>query len=423
MALIVSARDKVFTPLSCTFFLVINLLIGSELVPISLISKMAHDLNRTVGEVGYTITAVGIASFLTALLLKPCFPKLDRRYIILSVGIILTISNILVARATSYEVMLLGRAMLGLCVGAFWSLSNSILQREIDSKVLPKAMSFVFSGVSISSVISLPLCSYLSDFISWRTIFEVIAALSLIATIALFVTLPSIKAHQTLSIKSLTPETKRRFYSMLMATLVCFGGYYVVFSYIQLFMEDASESLNHIAASFSASSPLMAEGLSLFSKSLLTIFALFNVAGTVLAGVVYSKSFHKTFITVPLIYCLLLAFLALSSFYAPSLLVFPLFLMGLCFGLIPISFSLWAMRHTPEHTEAVGCINVALIQLTIGSSSMIGGVIVDNTQSAIGLVSLSLISFIAYALAYLACKGASPRHIEERIDAKLVNAA
>lgn len=417
MPIINSSRDRIFTPLTWTFFITINLLIGAELVPISLIHNMASDLGRSVGEIGYTITAVGVVSFFTALFLKPLFPKANRRNIILAVGIILTISNLIVAYAHSYVLMLFGRALLGLCVGTFWSLSNSILQKEIDAKVLPKAMSFVFSGVSISSVISLPLCAFLVRYIDWRTIFEVMALLSLFATVLIYLTLPSIEAHQSLSIRSFNRDTNKRFYAMLFATLCCFGGYYFVFSYIQLFMAESSTALTELAQKISISAlSLIYSGIAEFS---LTIFAIFNVAGTVLAGVVYSKNFHKTFIRVPIIYCILFGALVLSCIYTPALLLIPLFFIGLCFGLVPISFSLWAMRHTPNHTEAVGCINVALIQLTIGFSSMIGGLVVDNTASSTGLIWLSILSFVAYAIGYVACSKASPHHIESDIDLKL----
>ena len=65
----------------------------------------------------------------------------------------------------------LARALLGFCVGGFWSLSVSVVQRLVHLKALPKAFSIVYSGVSVATLVALPGAPAMSEAFGWRSVF------------------------------------------------------------------------------------------------------------------------------------------------------------------------------------------------------------------------------------------------------------
>ncbi len=63
--------------------------------------------------------------------------------------------------ASSLEFLLLGRLLLGIAIGGFWSMSTATAMRLVPAALVPKALAVIFSAVSIATVVAAPLGSYL----------------------------------------------------------------------------------------------------------------------------------------------------------------------------------------------------------------------------------------------------------------------
>ena len=90
----------------------------------------------------------------------------------------------------------LARALLGFCVGGFWSLSVSVVQRLVHLKALPKAFSIVYSGVSVATLVALPGASAMSEAFGWRAVFWAAAFLSALTFVWQLLTMPAVKPNQ-----------------------------------------------------------------------------------------------------------------------------------------------------------------------------------------------------------------------------------
>ena len=101
-------------------------LIAAEFIPVSLLTPIARDLAVSEGMAGQTVTAVGVLAVLTSLLLAPLTGNTDRRRILLAFSAMLVASYMLIGMAPTYSIMLIGRAILGICVGGFWSLASAV---------------------------------------------------------------------------------------------------------------------------------------------------------------------------------------------------------------------------------------------------------------------------------------------------------
>ena len=371
-AIIKSSPQNALSPVLITLCLGVTCLIASEFIPVSLLSIIAEDLEISKGTAGQTVTAVGVVSFFSSLFLSSLFKNWDRRTLLLLLAVILVVSNLIIAFSFNAISLFTGRALLGISVGGFWSLSNALVQRLIVPEKMAQGFSTMLSGVSIATIIALPCASYLSLYISWRTIFVLTAIVSTFTFIALLVTLPSLPPQQGTGMKVLKEliTTKIVFFGLL-GTFLSYMGYHVIFTYIRLFFEEKL----HLADEFLTFAMLFYAGL--------------NIAGTIAAGNLFSRSFKRFFRLLPffMLVCVLLMLLLNNSL----LMALPLFAFAFGFGLIPVAWSLWAIYVIPDKTESAGGLSVAVTQRAVALAALIGGRVYDT-------FNLDYILYVALAI-------------------------
>lgn len=362
-------------------FLSITALIAAEFVPVSLLTTIAEEIGISYGLAGQTVTAVGIMAMLSSLILAPLFKKLDRKYLLLALILNLALSSFIIAFAQGALSLFVGRALLGISVGGFWSQLNSVMQNlfKDDPKKLPKAFSFVLSGVSVATIIALPGAKFLGDFLGFRGVFLLLGAFALILAFSAYKVLPKIAPSDNVSFKTLS-KLLLDFKVIICLVMLCGGyfSYHIIFTYVRVILDSAA---------------LSSQSLTLT----LLVLAVFNVLGTIVSGKILSTHFNLTFILVPLF--MLAAIFALYLSLGRSIEILPLTVLTFGFGFLPVLWQLWLLKIMPHLTEMVSCLQVAIIQLSVGLAASVGGVMVDDfglesllTISAIvGLVVLSLV--------------------------------
>lgn len=364
-----------------SLFLGVTSLIAAEFIPVSLLTPMAQELNITEGVAGQSVTVVGIFAVIASLTLAPLTKKTDRRVILLILSALLVLSNLLVALAPSYEVLLIGRGILGICVGGFWSMASAVTLQIAQSKDIPKALSIVYAGVSVATIISLPLASYLGHLLGWRNVFLFSALLSGIALIWQFFSLPSLPPQVGNGFKNMFGLLSQNWVlAGIGAIIFSYGGYHIFFTYLRPFLEH----------SLALSSTEL--------SSVLLIFGLANCAGTFIAGLVLGEQFRATMLAIPLIFFVLAILLVgnqSNALWGTVLVVF----WGLMFGFIPVGWSTWIARTLADKAEMIGSLSVAATQLSMGLAAAIGGFLLDNLGMSSIFIAAAVILCGALALA------------------------
>lgn len=361
-----------------SLFMGVTSLIAAEFIPISLLTPIAQDLGVTEGMAGQTVTAVGVFAVLASLLLAPLTRNIDRRHVLLSFSVLLIASNVLVALAPSYPVLLVGRALLGICVGGFWSLASAVTLQLVPTKDVPKALSIVYAGVSVATIISLPLASWLGHLLGWRKVFLLAACMGAAALLWQFRALPSLPARQGGGFRNMSALFRRGWVMAgIGATVFSYGGYHVFFTYLRPFLE-------HDLA-------LGSEALSF----VLLLFGVANCAGTFLAGALLGRYFRPAMYAVPfaLAATAVLLLLREGSMSGAVLAV----AWGFVFGFIPVGWSTWIARTLADQAELAGGVSVAAIQFAIGLAAAVGGMIFDGSGIN-GIVMAAVALLLAAAL-------------------------
>lgn len=357
-----------------SLFMGVTCLISAEFTPVSLLTPLSQGLGISEGMAGQSVTAVGALAMVTSLLLAPLTRHTDRRRILLLLSALLIISNIIVASAQSYAMLMLGRGLLGVCVGGFWSMASAVTIQLVPQKDIPRALSVLYSGVAVATILSLPLASLLEAHFGWRNVFLFSSAPGLVSLIWQYMALPSIPPRPGNDFAGMFSLLKVRWaLAGMAATIFSYGGYHSLFTYLRPYLE---HSLALEPAGLSAT--LLAYGIA-------------NTLGTFCAGFLLNRSLRLTMLGVHA--CLAATALVLLCAPAHTAVNIALVLVwGFGFGLICVGWTAWIALTLADRAEIAGGLSVAAIQFSIGGAAATGGSIYDASgMSGIFLLASGLL--------------------------------
>ncbi len=121
-------------------------LIASEFLPVSLLTPVAADLHLTEGQAGQAISVSGLFAVVTSLFASAAVGRLDRRTVLLGFALLMVASGTIVALAPSFAVLTVGRALLGVAIGGFWSMSMAVVMRLVARRDVPRALALIGLG-------------------------------------------------------------------------------------------------------------------------------------------------------------------------------------------------------------------------------------------------------------------------------------
>jgi len=140
-------------------------LIASEFMPVSLLTPIATDLQITEGQAGQAIAVSGMFAVLASLCISPVTRGIDRRSVLLSLTLLMMVSGLVVALAPNPTVFMVGRALVGVVIGGFWSMSAAIAMRLVPEAQVPRALAIFNGGNALATTIAAPLGSFLGQYI------------------------------------------------------------------------------------------------------------------------------------------------------------------------------------------------------------------------------------------------------------------
>ena len=358
-------------------------LIIAEFLPAGMLTPMAAELHISEGAAGQAVTATSVVAVVTSLLVAFVTRRQNRRTVLLGLSLSLVASNVLVACAPNFAVLLLGRALLGVALGGFWSMAAATAARLVPAADFPRAIAIIFGASSLASVFAAPASSFLSGLIGWRNVFVAAAVLSTAAFILQAATIPSLAPRSAPRLATLLVVLRRPQFAVgLTAVVLVYGGYFVAFTYVRPFLEIQT-----------------AVGPTALTAILLA-FGVANFIGTSLAGRLVATHLRPSLARLPAILALIAIGIVIGG-HSTLLMTVLVFAWGIVFGPVSVLWSAWTTRRVPDHAETAGGLFVAAIQLSAAVGAIAGGIAFDgHGPSAVFVVSaaVSLLSAVAVSL-------------------------
>ncbi|TKT81063.1 MFS transporter [Aquamicrobium sp. LC103] len=340
--------------------LCVTVLIASEFMPVSLLSPIAADLGITEGRTGQAISISGAFAVVTSLLVAGLTRRIDRKVVVSGFTVLLILSGLVVTFAPNYTLLMVGRAMLGVAIGGFWSMSTSIVMRLLSEDLVPRGLALLNAGNAIAATIAAPLGSFLGAYVGWRGAFFLVVPLGVLALIWQWIRLPPLPPRGRKASGNLLTLLGRRPVALGMASILFFFmGQFTLFTYLRPFLEGVT---GLTVPAFSA---------------ILLIMGLAGIAGTWIAGRLLRTRLFSILTVIPLAMAVLaVGLIALGS------MPFPVSLLLLAWGFFgtaaPVGWGTWLSRTLPDDAEAGGGLQVATIQLAITGGAATGGMLFDT---------------------------------------------
>ncbi|CAD6532784.1 Purine ribonucleoside efflux pump NepI [Paraburkholderia hiiakae] len=334
--------------------------VATEYMPVGLLPQIAADLHVTSGTAGLMVTTPGVIAAIAAPAILLAAGRINRRAILLLLALLLLASNVVAATAPNFAVMLAGRAFLGVGLGGFWTVALGASGQLVRERHAARASAIIFMGITLATVIGVPLGTLIAELTSWRMSFFATAGLAAVALGAQALLLPAIPPRAAMKLSDframLSRSSVRR---SLLLVLFLFGAHFAAYTYIAPFLE---------------------RDTSLPTASITPILFGFGVVGFV-ANFGFSAMVirHLKESLFGLGVLIMLAMFTLPLLQASRIgVIAAVMVWGVAYGAIPLCLSVWMQMTSPDHPEAGSSLFVSTVQVAIALGSLGGGVIVDH---------------------------------------------
>lgn len=359
-------------------------LIASEFMPVSLLTPMAVDLQITEGMAGQGIAISGAFALLTSLSISSLSGGMNRKTLLLGLTALMAISGAVVALAPNYLIYMFGRALIGVVIGGFWSMSAATAMRLVPTTEVPRALAIFNGGNALAMVIAAPLGSYLGSVMGWRGAFFCLVPVAAVALIWQWISLPAMKPQKRSS-GSGNVYTVLKSRPVALGITACgafFMGQFALFTYVRPFLE----TVTHVEVST----------LSL----ILLVIGMAGFIGTALIGSVLKRGLYCVLITIPVLMAVIAVALIPFGAWVAAVVVL-LGLWGLIATAAPVGWWSWVADAMPHDAEAGGGLMVAVIQLSIALGSTVGGLLFDSAGYRSTFVASAALLLLAAFLAFM----------------------
>ena len=359
-------------------------------MPVSLLTPMASGLQVSEGMVGQGIAISGAFAVLTSLSVSTLAGSTNRKTLLLGLTALMAVSGALVALAPGYLLFMIGRALIGVVIGGFWSMSAATAMRLVPAHQVSRALGIFNGGNALATVLAAPLGSYLGSVIGWRGAFFCLVPVAVLALAWQWISLPSMKVEKTSGASGNIFGIFAAFRSPAVAwgMAACgtfFMGQFVLFTYVRPFLETVTR--------------VDAATVSL----VLLVIGAAGFTGTLLIGRFLGKGLYRTLVTIPALMAVIAAALVPSGGWIAAVVVL-LGLWGLMSTSAPVGWWSWIAKAMPHSAEAGGGLMVAVIQTSIAIGSTLGGVLFDAAGYRGTFLVAAGILAVASVLAFLASR-------------------
>ncbi len=219
----------------------------TEFASMSLLPFFARDLGIDVPTAGHAISAYALGVVAGAPVIAAFGARLPRRSLLIGLMAMFAIANGLSAMSPSYYWLLLFRFLSGLPHGAYFGVAALVAANLVRQEKRTLAIAQVMSGLTVATVIGVPVANWMGQVLGWRSGFFVVAALAVATMTLVALYAPRDAGDPKASpMRELTALSKSQVWLTLLTGAVGFGGMFAVYTYVASTMIDVT----HVSESY-----------------------------------------------------------------------------------------------------------------------------------------------------------------------------
>jgi DHA1 family inner membrane transport protein len=253
----------------------------TEFAAMSLLPFFARDLGIDAPTAGHAISAYALGVVAGAPVIAAFSARLPRRTLLIGLMTLFAIGNGLSALSPSYHWMLLFRFLSGVPHGAYFGVAALVAASLVPVEKRALAIAKVMTGLTVATVIGVPVANWMGQALGWRSGFFVVSALALATVTLVALYAPRDAGDPGASpMRELTALGKPQVWLTLLTGAIGFGGLFAVYTYVASTMIEVT----HVSEAYV---PLV-----------LVIFGLGMTIGNLLAAWAADRALNRTVIGV-----------------------------------------------------------------------------------------------------------------------------
>lgn len=335
--------------------------VTTELMPVGLLTPVSKSLGVAEGVAGLMVTLYGVSAGLGVPFIVAWTRHVNRRVLLSALLAVLAAGNLVTGLAPNFPLVLATRLVMGFANGVFWAIGVSMAMRLVPERQAMRASAVALSGISIATVMGIPLGTYLAGLTSWRTTFLIWSCLSAAVLAAVATVVPSLPSDNAVPVRQVLelPVRNARLRAVMAAVVLYVLGHFGAYTFIRPYAE-------HYASASAGSITL-----------LLVIYGVGGAAGNFIAGCTVTRNLRGTFVIAGagLVASLLLL---LTVGQTRAGLLGTMVLWGFSFGAANLCQINLVLAAAPDTFEAAMSINTLGYNTSIALGALFGGLFVDG---------------------------------------------
>jgi MFS transporter, DHA1 family, inner membrane transport protein len=270
----------------------------TEFATMSLVPYMAQGLKIDVPSAGHVISAYALGVVVGAPLLAVAAAKLSRRLLLILLMAGFALFNTLSALAPNYHWLLLFRFLSGLPHGAYFGIASLVAASLVPSNQRSQAVGRMMLGLTVATILGVPLANWLGQAVGWRWGFVVVGVLGLVTVVLVAALAPrDAPQHGASPLRELRALANGQVWLTLGISAIGFGGMFCVYTYVaSTLLEVTRASANAIPlvlAVFGVGATLGSIVVPRFADKALMPTAATLLVGSALALILYPLAAHR----------------------------------------------------------------------------------------------------------------------------------
>ncbi len=350
----------------------------TEFAPMGMLPVIAGDLHISIPSAGLLISAYAMGVLIGAPLMTLTTARFNRRTLLIALMGIFTLGNALSALAGGYWMLMAARVITSFNHGAFFGVGSVVAASLVPPDKRAGAVAAMFTGLTVATIGGVPLATWVSEAIGWRSAFAGIAGVGALAMLSLRLALPSLPSTGSGDIRGeLRVLTRGPVMMALALTTIGFGGVFTVFTYIVPILRDVTH------------------GSTGYITAMLMLFGIGATIGNGLGGRLADRSVERTLMTMLAIMALtLLGFTILMQW--PVTAAIAILIWGIAsFAIVP-PLQMRVMDAASDAPNLASAMNIGAFNLGNAIGAALGGGVIS---AGLGLPAVSLAGAAMAALA------------------------
>jgi predicted MFS family arabinose efflux permease len=208
-------------------------IITTEFGIIGIMPTIAKEFNISIDTAGWLLSGFALTIALTGPFSVLLTSKFNRKWMMSWVLLLFVFSNVLSALAPNFTVLMIARILPAFLHPVFWAVATVAAAKQVPPEDAPKAVSVVVAGLSVATVLGVPITTYIAELVNWRASFILSGVINLGAFVALAAFVPSMPVTEKTSVKSqLQILRKGQLWVNLFATMIMIAGMFSTYGYL-----------------------------------------------------------------------------------------------------------------------------------------------------------------------------------------------